>query len=281
MIKHAEILKGSKMNNYVEMPSGLILPEHSAEDYYRKMQLPKGIDLFAGCGGFSCGYISAGFEVVAAVDSDPEATMTYMTNLGSYPCKFHFMTDEDAQAMEKTVQKCLSCKKGTIKTMPISGSGWISGQYGAKGVGHFFLGDIRKLTGAEILNAVEMKRGEIDCVFGGPPCQGFSTSGKRNVMDPRNSLVFEFARLVCEIRPKTMVFENVPNILNMVTPDGLPVMDVFCRILEDGGFNGYKSFLQSIKAQSGSLGLMSGATGKKKKKKAKSEQIDSKQMALF
>ena len=48
----------------------------------------------------------------------------------------------------------------------------------------------------------------------------YSRAGKQNVMDPRNSLVFGFARLVFDINPKTMMFENVPDIVNMVTPDG-------------------------------------------------------------
>ncbi|HAG84969.1 MAG TPA: DNA (cytosine-5-)-methyltransferase, partial [Cyanobacteria bacterium UBA12227] len=50
---------------------------------------------------------------------------------------------------------------------------------------------------------------EIDVVFGGPPCQGFSLIGKRVLDDPRNSLVFHFARLVLELQPKFFVMENV------------------------------------------------------------------------
>jgi DNA (cytosine-5)-methyltransferase 1 len=52
--------------------------------------------------------------------------------------------------------------------------------------------------------------GDVDLVFGGPPCQGFSTMGKRNVDDPRNSLVGEFVRVIDELRPKAFVMENVP-----------------------------------------------------------------------
>jgi DNA (cytosine-5)-methyltransferase 1 len=49
----------------------------------------------------------------------------------------------------------------------------------------------------------------VDCVFGGPPCQGFSLIGQRVLDDPRNSLVLEFVRLVAEIEARTFVFENV------------------------------------------------------------------------
>lgn len=49
----------------------------------------------------------------------------------------------------------------------------------------------------------------VDCVFGGPPCQGFSLIGKRSLEDPRNNLVLEFVRLVAELDARTFVFENV------------------------------------------------------------------------
>ena len=48
-----------------------------------------------------------------------------------------------------------------------------------------------------------------DLLAGGPPCQGFSIIGGRRVDDPRNDLVFEFARLVTEARPRYFLFENV------------------------------------------------------------------------
>ena len=50
---------------------------------------------------------------------------------------------------------------------------------------------------------------EIDLVFGGPPCQGFSLIGKRCIEDPRNSLVFHYIRLVLELQPKFFIMENV------------------------------------------------------------------------
>lgn len=52
-------------------------------------------------------------------------------------------------------------------------------------------------------------RREIDVVFGGAPCQGFSLIGQRSLDDPRNQLVRQFLRIVSEIRPKYFVFENV------------------------------------------------------------------------
>lgn len=50
-------------------------------------------------------------------------------------------------------------------------------------------------------------------VIGGPPCQGFSTAGMRNSEDPRNRLIFNYLRLVEEIRPRWFIFENVEGLL--------------------------------------------------------------------
>lgn len=65
------------------------------------------------------------------------------------------------------------------------------------------------LDGAEIRSRAGIGARDIDVVFGGAPCQGFSMIGKRALDDPRNSLVHHFVRLVLELRPKYFVFENV------------------------------------------------------------------------
>lgn len=69
------------VNRYVEIPTGHILPQHLAEDYFRKLRQPIGIDLFAGVGEISCGAITAGFEVIATVDNWLAAAMSICTIL--------------------------------------------------------------------------------------------------------------------------------------------------------------------------------------------------------
>jgi DNA (cytosine-5)-methyltransferase 1 len=70
-------------------------------------------------------------------------------------------------------------------------------------------GDIAKLTGAECMRLAGIGPGELDVFDGSPPCQGFSTAGKRKFDDPRNSLFKEFARLLKELQPRAFVMENV------------------------------------------------------------------------
>ena len=50
-------------------------------------------------------------------------------------------------------------------------------------------------------------------MIGGPPCQGFSMIGKRQKDDPRNLLLYEFARIVEELQPRYWVMENVEGLM--------------------------------------------------------------------
>lgn len=116
-----------------------------------------------------------------------------------------------------------------------SGSAWIFSQSGIPGVSHFFFGDIAKLCGHQILDVLEMEPGELDLVVGGPPCQGFTRANhKAGPNDPRNELVFEFARVTLELHPKAFCMENVPEVARMKTPEGLLVMDALKLAIESG-----------------------------------------------
>jgi DNA (cytosine-5)-methyltransferase 1 len=69
--------------------------------------------------------------------------------------------------------------------------------------------DICTVTAEEVLKLTGLKVGELDVLDGSPPCQGFSTAGKRQIHDPRNSLFREFVRLIEGLQPKVFVMENV------------------------------------------------------------------------
>jgi DNA (cytosine-5)-methyltransferase 1 len=82
--------------------------------------------------------------------------------------------------------------------------------------------DVTTLTGDELREAcrIGVERvgttdwdGEVDLVAGGPPCQGFSMIGKRQLDDPRNRLPWDFHRLVAKIRPRYFLMENVPGMM--------------------------------------------------------------------
>lgn len=272
-------MKYSK-SGYLQLNSGLLVPEGVFSNAG-----PLCVDLFCGCGGFSLGMMQAGWRVIAGLDSDPMACLTYLTNLGDYPCEFVFADEQDRQRLEKVMLRHfgLSGKMGKHKQQEIVEAGLSGSNRPAEllGVPCFFFGDVRKFTGAQILETLGLEVGELDCVCGGPPCQGFSRQNtKRNVIDPRNSLVFEFVRLVLEMQPKSLVMENVPGMLDMVTPAGLSVIDVICRALEDGGFGTAEALAKSLRTSAGCGAASRRNSGESKRKQKESVECDE-QLPLF
>lgn len=69
--------------------------------------------------------------------------------------------------------------------------------------------DIAKLSVEQVLEMTGLQSGQLDVLDGSPPCQGFSTAGKRQIDDPRNSLFREYVRLLRGLQPKVFVMENV------------------------------------------------------------------------
>jgi DNA (cytosine-5)-methyltransferase 1 len=73
-------------------------------------------------------------------------------------------------------------------------------------------GDVSRLTG-DALRARRRFHGEVFLMAGGPPCQPFSSGGKRAALnDPRGNLIYEYFRLISEVRPRYFVLENVANL---------------------------------------------------------------------
>jgi DNA (cytosine-5)-methyltransferase 1 len=78
-----------------------------------------------------------------------------------------------------------------------------------------FEGDISQLDPAEVLSACGLKPGELDVLVGGPPCQSFSTAGRRMAtQDPRGTLLWQYLRFVEYMQPKFFLMENVRGLLS-------------------------------------------------------------------
>lgn len=76
-------------------------------------------------------------------------------------------------------------------------------------------GDISSFDPQQILADLDLQAGDIDVVAGGPPCQSFSTAGKRGtVQDVRGTLLWQFLRFVQEMQPKFFLMENVRGLLS-------------------------------------------------------------------
>jgi DNA (cytosine-5)-methyltransferase 1 len=75
--------------------------------------------------------------------------------------------------------------------------------------------DIKDFGINDLIKDFNLKEGDIDIVVGGPPCQAYSTVGKRLIDDPRGKLFQEYYRVLKEINPKMFIFENVRGLLSM------------------------------------------------------------------
>ncbi|MGP1440681.1 MAG: DNA cytosine methyltransferase [Treponema sp.] len=77
-----------------------------------------------------------------------------------------------------------------------------------------FEDDIRTISGKKILDAISLESSNKLLLVACPPCQGFSTIGKKDINDKRNQLIFEYLRLIKELEPDFLLMENVSGIIN-------------------------------------------------------------------
>ncbi|MBS1573045.1 MAG: DNA cytosine methyltransferase [Bacteroidetes bacterium] len=75
--------------------------------------------------------------------------------------------------------------------------------------------DISQFGLNDIINDLGLEENDIDLIVGGPPCQAYSTVGKRLIDDPRGLLFQQYFRILKEIKPKVFLFENVKGLLSM------------------------------------------------------------------
>jgi DNA (cytosine-5)-methyltransferase 1 len=93
--------------------------------------------------------------------------------------------------------------------------------------------DITTVSAEELLALTGLQPGELDIFDGSPPCQGFSTAGKRQIDDPRNSLFREYVRLLRGLQPKVFIMENVSG---MVKGSMKHVFAIAMRELKASGY---------------------------------------------
>ncbi len=122
--------------------------------------------------------------------------------------------------------------------------------------------DITQATTKEILKTAKLKVGEADLVVGGPPCQSFSTAGKRlSTKDPRGNLIYNFLKVVSEAKPRFFVMENVKGLISAAINHRpldkrgiIPLKkdeelgSVFSQLLEDMDKIGYKIIWKVVDA---------------------------------
>lgn len=180
------------------------------------------IDLFAGCGGLSEGFMSTGkFEGIAHVEWEIPMINTLRNRL----VKKWNHTVEDAQknVVHFDIQKTdeLFCGKWTEETVSL---------YGKTNNQQIISGGLDSIIG----------NNKIDLIIGGPPCQAYSLAGRaqdKNSMkdDYRNYLFESFVKTVDHYQPEIFVFENVPGILS-AKPGGELVTERIFKAFSEIGY---------------------------------------------
>ena len=102
-------------------------------------------------------------------------------------------------------------------------------------------GDIKKITNEQF----EEYAGEVDMIFAGFPCQGFSQAGKKLPDDPRNTLFREFLRATKLIKPKYIIGENVKGLLKRKNKDGDLYINIIRKEFENLGYTIYTKVMKT------------------------------------
>lgn len=133
---------------------------------------PTFIDVFAGCGGLSYGLMTSGWKGLFAIERDTNAFASLKANLIEGKAEYRFTWPR------------------WLKKIPCS---------------------IDEIMEAHYEYLFKL-RGKVDLLVGGPPCQGFSSAGRRIANDPRNQLTDSYLKFVSIIQPKLVLIENVRGI---------------------------------------------------------------------
>jgi DNA (cytosine-5)-methyltransferase 1 len=180
------------------------------------------IDLFAGCGGLSEGFLQSGkFEALAHVEWEMPMISTLRNRLID---KWNH-TEEDA--LKRVIHFDIQ------KTDELINGNWeneVSDKYSATNHKEIEKKGLRGLIGSQ----------KVNLIIGGPPCQAYSIAGRaqdKNSMndDYRNFLFESFVKVVDEFKPEAFVFENVPGLLS-AAPGGKPVTHRIYKAFNEIGY---------------------------------------------
>lgn len=160
------------------------------------------IDLFAGAGGLSEGFVQAGFIPIAHVEMDKDACNTLKTR-----CCYHYLYNKGQLETYYNYLYGKISREALYLSVPQEVTDTvINVTIGDDTINEIF-SNIRKLAEGR----------KIDMIIGGPPCQAYSLLGRhRKTMedDPRTKLYLQYGKFLNEFKPLGFVFENVPGLLS-------------------------------------------------------------------
>ena len=195
------------------------------------------IDLFAGAGGLSEGFVRQGFNPVAHIELDQYAAQTlktraayhYLLNKGNINTYYRYLRKEiDVKELYDSVDE------NVISTV-------INKEISDESISEIFKSIDESMKNQGISH--------IDVLVGGPPCQAYSLVGRardpyNKEHDPRNYLYRQYVKFLEKYRPLLFVFENVPGIL---TAGNRKLFDDVKKIMDEAGYSIKAKILDAVK----------------------------------
>lgn len=182
------------------------------------------IDLFAGAGGLSEGFIRAGFNPIAHVEMNSSACETLKTRAA-----FHYLKKKNREFIYHKYLKEEFTREEMMEYVP------------QDILSSVINSEISNQTIDGIFKRIHNLKGKknVDLIVGGPPCQAYSIVGrardpKNMADDPRNFLYKLYVKFLDEFTPKMFVFENVPGILSAKNGEHFTKIQ---KAITDAGYN--------------------------------------------
>lgn len=189
--------------------------------------MPNYLDIFAGAGGLSEGFLRAGYAPVAHIEMDKAACYTLKTRLAYRWLSDHQQTVTYTRYLNREISR-----KEFYAAVP---------EELLKSVLNY---EISENNLKEIFQSVDqLLNGEpLDLIVGGPPCQAYSLIGRARddngmVGDKRNYLYILYAEFLRKYHPKYFVFENVTGLLSAKDTDGELYFDKMCQLFGECGYS--------------------------------------------
>lgn len=174
--------------------------------------MPNYLDLFAGAGGLSEGFLQAGYTPVAHIEMDEAACYTLKTRVAA-----KWLKDNGQEAVYNDYLNEKYSRNEFYSHVP------------EEELSSVLQREISRESLPEIFSRIDERLGkrELDLIVGGPPCQAYSLAGRSRSKtkmrgDKRNYLYKLYAEFLKRYTPKFFVFENVTGLLSAKDEDGKP-----------------------------------------------------------